>query len=308
MYLSFDIGGTNIKFGVVNEKGQILEKAKVPTPKEEVEFLSLLTKITDDFKARYSLDGIGISAPGVVSSDGVMTTFGALQSMYGLPLREKLSGLTQLPVVVENDANAAAIAEHWVGGAKDLQNYITAVIGTGIGGGIVLNGQVYHGGHGLAGELGWPLYHHVPKAGNIEVASETFHSATVLGLLQKYNQVLDTYGTHEPFTDPVLLIERVKAGDADATAVWNSFVSDLATNLLNLFAIFDPDAILVGGGISENSYFMSALTNEWTTLIGRHQALNRVNQMGLLGTIRKAELGNDAGLLGAAFTIKEKLK
>lgn len=112
MYLSFDIGGTNIKFGVVNEKGQILEKAKVPTPKEEVEFLSLLTKITDDFKARYSLDGIGISAPGVVSSDGVMTTFGALQSMYGLPLREKLSGLTQLPVVVENDANAAAIAEH----------------------------------------------------------------------------------------------------------------------------------------------------------------------------------------------------
>ena len=307
MYLSFDIGGTNIKYGLVDENGAIIEKNKQPTPLEKTEFLSALTEITKSYQATQNLAGIGISAPGVVSKDGVMTTFGALTTMYGLPLRDKLSELTGLPVAVENDGNAAAIAEHWVGAAQNLENYITVVIGTGLGGGLVVNGQVYRGGHGMAGELGWPLYHNLPQAGNIERASENFHSATVLGLLSRYNQVLDSYGPHENFTDTLKLIDLAENGDFDAQQVFQQFVTDLATNLLNLFGIFDPEAILVGGGISENELFMKKLLETWQQLISRHEALNRVQKMGILGSIKRAKLGNDAGMLGAAYTIKQAL-
>lgn len=312
MYLAFDIGGTNIKYGIVDENGKILEKSKRPTPlSSENEFLSALTEITQAYKAKYELAGIGISAPGIVSKDGVMLTFGALTTMYGLPLRENLSALTDLPVAVENDGNAAAIAERWTGGAQDLKNYITVVIGTGLGGGLVVNGQVYRGGHGVAGELGWPLYHNVPTSGNIERASENFHSATVLGLLSRYDQVLRSYGDYRAdtaFSDTLELINRVQSGDFDATVTFNEFVSDLATNLLNLFGIFDPEAILIGGGISENEFFMTQLSKTWKNLISRHEALNRIDKMGILGDIRKAQLGNDAGMLGAAYTIKQSLQ
>lgn len=308
MYLSFDIGGTSIKYGVVSKKGEILEKSKIATPKTAQELLDALTAVVKDFQQNYKLKGIGIAAPGIVSDDGVMTTFGALTEMYGLALRERLFNATNLPVAVENDANAAAIAEHWLGGAKDLNTYITIVVGTGLGGGLIVNGKVYRGGHGFAGELGWPLYHDIPEEREIEPASENFHSATVLGLLRRYNLALDERGEHEPFSDTKKLIEQAEAGDTRATEIFDSFVKDLAINLLNLFAIFDPEAILIGGGISENSYFMKKLQTTWHDLISRHEALNRVEHMGILGKLRKARLGNDAGLLGATYTIKTHLK
>ncbi|MFC4652142.1 ROK family protein [Lactococcus nasutitermitis] len=308
MYISFDIGGTNIKFGVVDDEGKIFEKSKIATPTEKARLLQTLTDTVATYKKKYEIIGIGVSAPGVVSKDGVMTTFGALTNMYGMPLREQLSLKTALPVAVENDANAAAIAERWTGGAQGLQNYITIVVGTGLGGGLVLNGQVYQGSHGVAGELGWPLYHGFEAAGNIERSSETFHSATVLGLLERYNQVLSTIGEHEKFTNTKTLIDLVKSSDEVATSVFDSFVKDLATNILNLFAIFDPEAVLIGGGISENPFFMKKLQKTWKKLISRHEALNRMNELGLLGEIRKAQLGNDAGLLGAAYTIKKRLE
>lgn len=307
MYLSFDIGGTAIKYGIVTDAGEILEKGKVPTPQEENEFLNILTEIFTTYKTNYDLAGIGISAPGVVSKKGVMTTFGALTKLYGMPLADKLSQLTGLSVAVENDANAAAIAEHWTGGAKDLENYLVMVIGTGIGGGLVINGQVYRGGHGMAGELGWPLNHGVLTAGNIEHESETFHSATVLGLLRRYNLAQASFGQTDELTDAKALIDLVKAEDETAQAVFDEFVSDLAVNLLNLFTILDPEAILIGGGISENEFFMQSLIQKWQKLISRHEALDRVNQMGILGEVRKAQLGNDAGILGAAYLIKTKV-
>lgn len=307
MYVAFDIGGTSIKYGLVGDDGEILEKDKVPTPLEEQAFLSTLSEKVENFREKYAdIRGIGISAPGVPSKDGVMTLFGALTDLYGLPLQARLNELTGLPVAIENDANAAAIAEHWLGGAQDLTDYITIVVGTGLGGGIVQNGQVYHGAHGAAGEVGWPLYHGRNRAGNLEWCSETFRSPTVLGLMRRYNKAMESFHKEETDDTPAVLA-LAESGDATAFNIFDEFVGDLAQNLLNLTAVYDPEAILIGGGISENPYFMDALQNKFAAFIERHEALSRLKSYGLLGEIRRAELGNDAGMLGAAYIIKTKL-
>jgi predicted NBD/HSP70 family sugar kinase len=307
MYIAFDIGGTSIKYGLISPAGEILEKDKVPTPLEETAFLSTLANIVKNFQSEHDgIQGIGISAPGVVSKDGVMTLFGALTELYGMPLQARLEELTGLPVAIENDANAAAIAEHWLGGAKDLTDYITMVIGTGLGGGIVQNGQVYRGAHGAAGELGWPLYHGRNRAGNLERCSETFYSPTVLGFMRRYNEALESLHQGETQDTPAVL-ELAEAGDATAFNIFDEYISDLTQNLLNLTAVYDPQAILIGGGISENLYFMDSLTRRFEEFTNRHEAMSRLKSYGLLGEIRRAELGNDAGMLGAAYIIKTKL-
>ncbi|MDR2975833.1 MAG: ROK family protein [Streptococcaceae bacterium] len=307
MYIAFDIGGTTIKYGVVSSTGDILEKDKLSTPMSEVDFLSKLTDIVKKYQSNYDdIQGIGISAPGVVSETGVMTLFGALTELYGMPLQARLTELTGLPVAIENDANAAAIAEHWLGGAQDLKDYITIVVGTGLGGGIVQNGQVYRGAHGAAGELGWPLYHGRNRAGNLESCSETFYSPTVLGLMRRYNEALTSLHQEET-SDTRAVLALAEAGDPTAFNIFDEYIGDLAQNLLNLTAVYDPEAILIGGGISENPYFMDMLTARFDAFTDRHEAMSRLKSYGLLGEIRKAKLGNDAGMLGAAYIIKTKL-
>lgn len=305
---AFDIGGTFTKYGVISDDGKILEKSKIPTVHNEEDLLKNLLGLVNEANRKYpDIKGIGISAPGIVSDEGRMITFGALKKMYGLPLAESLNVLTSLPVTVENDANAVAIAEGWQGGAKGLKNYIVMALGTGIGGGIVINGQVYTGAHGGAGEFGWPLYHGIYRRGNIEFQSENFRSSVVSGLLTRYQALANPMGEKEFLEDAVILIERVKSGDQKAAAVWQDYIEDVAINLINLMAIFDPEAILVGGGISESDIFMRDLRNKFMRLIKSHESLNRINEMGLIGEIRRAILGNDAGLLGAAYSVIQKL-
>lgn len=310
-YLAFDIGGSFIKYGVIDDSGKILKKGKVLTPHAEKPFLKVLNdKVKEEQKVYHDILGIGLSAPGTPNFEGEMVNFGALTEMYGLALKAKLSNLTHLPVVVENDANAAAIAEKWLGTGKKYSNYMVISLGTGIGGGIVINNQIYRGGHGIAGEFGWVLNHGISRVGELEEKSQNFKSATVMGLLRRYNQSMKSI-THNAFTeltDAKDVIDLVIIKDKVATIIFDEFLSDLTINLMNLTACFDPEVILIGGGISSNDYFMEKLQQKWLDLISRHYGLNRVSQQGLLTKIKRAGLKNDAGMLGAAYTLKEFLK
>ena len=310
-YLAFDIGGSFIKYGVIDDSGKILKKGKVLTPHAEKPFLKVLNdKVKEEQKVYHDILGIGLSAPGTPNFEGEMVNFGALTEMYGLALKAKLSNLTHLPVVVENDANAAAIAEKWLGTGKKYSNYMVISLGTGIGGGIVINNQIYRGGHGIAGEFGWVLNHGISRVGELEEKSQNFKSATVMGLLRRYNQSMKSI-THNAFTeltDAKDVIALVIIKDKVATIIFDEFLSDLTINLMNLTACFDPEVILIGGGISSNDYFMEKLQQKWLDLISRHYGLNRVSQQGLLTKIKRAGLKNDAGMLGAAYTLKEFLK
>ncbi|MDR9867298.1 ROK family protein [Lactococcus cremoris] len=310
-YIAFDIGGTFIKYGVVDDSGKILKKGKVSTPQTEYPFLEALSEKVKVVQKEYQdILGIGISVPGTPNSKGVMVNFGSLTQMYGLALKEKLNNLTQLPVVVENDANAAAIAEKWIGAGKKYSNYMVMVLGTGIGGGIVINNQIYRGGHGIAGEFGWVLNHGINKVGELEEVSQNFKSATVMGLLRRYNQAMEsiTHNNFSELTEAKAVIDLVIANDQVATIIFDEFLTDLTLNLMNLTACFDPEVILIGGGISANDYVMKKIQEKWEELISRHFGLNRIKQQGLLTEIKRTDLQNDAGMLGAAYTVRIALK
>lgn len=310
-YIAFDIGGTFIKYGVVDDSGKILKKGKISTPQTEKPFLeSLSEKVKVVQKECQNILGIGISVPGTPNSKGVMVNFGSLTQMYGLALKEKLNNLTQLPVVVENDANAAAIAEKWIGAGKKYSNYMVMVLGTGIGGGIVINNQIYRGGHGIAGEFGWVLNHGINKVGELEEVSQNFKSATVMGLLRRYNQAMEsiTHNNFSELTEAKAVIDLVVANDQVATIIFDEFLTDLTINLMNLTACFYPEVILIGGGISANDYVVEKIQEKWEELIIRHFGLNRIKQQGLLTEIKRTDLQNDAGMIGAAYTVRIALK
>lgn len=305
-YIAFDIGGTFIKYGVVDDSGKILKKGKFSTPQTEKPFLEALSEKVKVVQKEYQdIIGIGISVPGTPNSKGVMVNFGSLTQMYGLALKEKLNNLTQLPVVVENDANAAAIAEKWIGAGKKYSNYMVMVLGTGIGGGIVINNQIYRGGHGIAGEFGWVLNHGIDKVGELEEVSQNFKSATVIGLLRRYNQAMEsiTHNNFSELTEAKAVIDLVIANDQVATIIFDEFLTDLTLNLMNLTACFDPEVILIGGGISANDYVMKKIQEKWEELISRHFGLNRIKHQGLLTEIKRTDLQNDAGMLGAAYMV-----
>ena len=310
-YIAFYIGGTFIKYGVVDDSGKILKKGKISTPQTEKPFLeSLSEKVKVVQKEYQNILGIGISVPGTPNSKGVMVNFGSLTQMYGLALKEKLNNLTQLPVVVENDANAAAIAEKWIGAGKKYSNYMVMVLGTGIGGGIVINNQIYRGGHGISGEFGWVLNHGINKVGELEEVSQNFKSATVMGLLRRYNQAMEsiTHNNFSELTEAKAVIDLVVANDQVATIIFDEFLTDLTINLMNLTACFDPEVILIGGGISANDYVVEKIQEKWEELIIRHFGLNRIKQQGLLTEIKRTDLQNDAGMIGAAYTVRIALK
>lgn len=308
MYVGFDIGGTMIKYGLVSETGGILEQAQLPTPSEKEAILVALTEVVADYQTKSTLKGIGISAPGVIRRDGFMTTAGAIRSLYRINLKEEMMQRCQLPVFVENDANAAAIAEKWLGNAQNYNDYICLVLGTGVGGGVVINGQIYRGAHGMAGEFGFMLIDALPATGNLEAASVNWHGAVVGGLYPIYNQALRRSNPQaETVKDARVILARAKAGERIAQEVLDRYYQDLAVTCLNLLTSFDPEAILIGGGISANEDFMQGLLDKVAVVASQHEAINYLQDK-TMGIVQPAKLRNNAGLIGAVYQIHQEIQ
>ncbi|MCI2171659.1 ROK family protein [Schleiferilactobacillus perolens] len=302
-FIAFDIGGTSIKYGIVNSDGQISEKGAFETPKPRADILAGMAKVVERFRQHHTVTGIGISAPGIVRRDGYMVTGGALRELYDFPLAKTLADQTGLPVKVENDANAAAIAERWLGNAQGIDNYICIVLGTGIGGGIVINGQVYRGAHGMAGEFGWNVTQEPDLTQDLEFSSLNKNAAVVDGLTRRYNASAKlVFPDDAKVTDARQILQLAEDKDPIAEPIVDDFYSHLAVMLINLFANFDPEVILIGGGISANDRFMENLQDKLSEYITRHQSLNFIREKAL-GTIKAAGLRNDAGLIGAVYPL-----
>lgn len=308
MYIGFDIGGTNTKYGIVNEQGKILEKAAFKTNHEKIEFLSDLESIVKKMQLSYpKIKGIGISAPGIIKKNGYMVTAGAIKSLYGTNLKVEMEERCKLPTSVDNDANAAAIAEKWIGNARELENYLCIVLGTGIGGGIVINKQLYRGAHGMAGEFGWMMIDKLPDEGNLETVSLNQRAAIVGGLCFQYNKkIAELKSDTETIEDAREIFLLEEQGDELAREVVGQFLEDIAVGLVNLIAAFDPEAILIGGAISSNGEFMKRLTEKVFSVEARHESINYLNAHELI-PIKPAKLKNDAGILGAVYQIHQQL-
>lgn len=308
-YVGFDMGGTTIKYGVVDAAGKIVEKGALPTEKKQVPLLAGMQKVVAQYKNKFAVAGVGVSIPGIVRRDGYMITAGAIKCLNGYPLADKLKEMTGLPVKVENDANAAAIAEHWLGNAQGVDNYLCVVLGTGVGGGIVINGDVYRGAHGMAGEFGWNITHDIDLTQKLEDASLNWHAAVVSGMVRRYNMSVHRVYPDEPtVTDARQILQLAQDKDPIAEPIVDQFIEDVCIMLLNLFANFDPELILIGGGISANTEFMTMLQAKFKEFLIRHESLHYIQDKDL-GTVKTTGLHNDAGLIGAVYPlVRETLK
>lgn len=301
-YIGIDVGGTTIKYGLVDYAGHIQAQGAVPTPLNKNDFLEQLTKIVTDYQAQATdLAGIGISMPGIIKNNGFLLTAGAVRSMIGVNLKAEMEQRTNLPTNVENDANAAAIAEHWLGAAQGIDNYLCLVLGTGFGGGAIINNQLYRGAHGMAGEFGWMLTHNLDFTRDLEDASLNKSSAIVGGLCHTYTlakQQLDP--DFERVIDARVIFQAAAAGEKLAQMTLDKFYYDLATGILNLIVCYDPEVVLIGGGISANPTFIHDLNAALTDLELRHVSVSEVKDQAI-AQIKPAKLMNNAGIIGAVY-------
>lgn len=292
-FVGIDIGGTTIKHGLVDENGTILQKGSVKTGIVGSEILENIRKIVEQYQEEQPITSIGVSAPGIVQQNGFMTTGGAIRDFYGINLKEEIEKLTGTTTTIENDANAAAYAEKWKGNAQGLHNYLCMVVGTGIGGGIIINDQIYRGGHGMAGELGMMSVMDRHFEEDIERDTMSFTAATVGGLLRFYNE----HHNGEKLEDARVIYDLASKQDYLALESLDFFYTALARGIMNLIVALDPEKILIGGGISANEQFINGLNQKIAEL---KQINNDLKDL-TFPPVEAAELRNDAGIIGATY-------
>jgi glucokinase len=312
LYLGVDVGGTKVAAGLVTSRGEILSKVRVPMTSREDGAAGLRAverAIDAAFAAeparKASVAGIGIVSPGPVDPlQGIVVNPGNLPCWRNYPLVAEIKKSRGLPTILDNDANAAALAEAQWGAAAGYSSVFYATIGTGIGTGIVLNGSIYHGRTGAAGEGGHvSIDYHGPlcpcgKRGCIEVL------AAGPAVARRSRERLEAGGVEartllalaggNPATVTAEIVAKAwRDGDPLATAILEETADLLAIWLGNMIDLFDPDVIVVGGGMSE-------LIADWFERIRRQVPKWSVNsRWGEIPFVR-ARYGEDSGIVGAA--------
>ena len=300
MILALDIGGTSVKMGLADEQGVLREKAEI-----DVSFDGYQTPVIDtvvlsalQFLARFrvSVCGAGVSATGQINdrSGVVIGTNGKIPHYEGTPIKEKLEQALGVPVWALNDANAAALGECFVGRGRGCRNAVLITLGTGVGGGLVLDGKLYSGAWGIAGELGhFTLYQDGPecpcgKRGCFE------HYASVTALIRRAHAAAPgaEWNGRGVFA-------RAARGDAVMLRVLDEWIGDIAAGIAGLVHAFNPETVIVGGGVSVQEELLMAPL--------RRRVLQSVMPRFAEGLrVEAAMLGNDAGLIGAVCFFLER--
>lgn len=293
-FLSIDIGGTSAKTGILDESGRILSKASysVCFDNYRTPILKTVLAETDRFLSEQALEpcdlsGIGISATGQIDvhTGSVIGSAGHIENWVGSPLKQAFSEKYRLPVSVINDANSAAIAEQWVGAAKGYKNAIVITIGTGIGGGIIVNSSILEGRLGIAGELGHFSIdkNGIPCTCGNRGCYERYASTTALTQMVK-----EKYGV----LNGREIFQKLREGDPVIEEIVDIWISGISDGLVSLTHIFNPEIILLGGGVSaQKELFIDKV---------RKKVLERVMPRFADGLIiDAAALSNDAGMIGA---------
>ena len=306
--IGVDIGGTKIAAGVVDGSGNILATARRPTPRHDSgAVLNDVADVVNELQAGVdgSIVGVGVGVAGGVDQSRSMVYFAPNLAWSQVPVRAVLEAATQLPVVVENDGAAAAWAETRFGAGVGLQHVVMVTVGTGIGGGIVVDGHVMRGAHGVAAEIGhlnavpdgrlcgcgrhgcWEQY----ASGNAlvrearELASERRQEAGALLALGDGTPE-GVQGSH--------ITQAAQMGDPVAVEAFANVGTWLGRGLADLTAIVDPDAVVIGGGVSEAGDLLLASARRTLS----EKVFGGTNRP--LPQLLVARLGNDAGIVGAA--------
>ena len=309
--LGIDLGGTNIVAGVVDEDYKILATAKrktnLPRPAEEI--VADLAAVT--FEAIESagltpddIDGYGIGCPGSIDNKTGAVSYSNNLGFYDLPLGELLCKKTGKKFFVENDATAAAYGEYIAGAGRGCNNFVAITLGTGVGGGIIVNGQIYSGSNGAGAEIG----HMVIQIGGEACTCgrhgcfETYASATALIMQTKHAMIRYPNSLMWKLCDGDIektsgktAFKAKEMGDIAAAMVVDQYIRYLAVGISNVVNIFQPDMICIGGGISREGEKLTAPLN--AIVDGENYGRNIEPKT----IIKTADLGNDAGIIGAAY-------
>ena len=298
-----DLGGTTVKIAFFDETGLILTKWEIPTVTADggKQILPDIAASILQFTEQKSLDpasiiGVGIGVPGPVDSRGVVNK--CINLGWGVfNIAEELSRLVGFPVKAGNDANVAALGEYWKGGGKGCDNMIFVTLGTGVGGGIVIEGKLLHGAHGSGAEIG----HMVLNRDETEPCNcgkygcvEQYCSAT--GIVKLANKALaasdeiTALRTHDAITCKDVF-DCAKSGDALALQVLDQYYRYMGEFLGNLCAVVDPDAVVLGGGVSKAGQVLLDGIRPYFDQYVFHAARG--------ARFALASLGNDAGAYGA---------
>ncbi len=288
--IGIDLGGTAIKLGRFSEEGICHQSLTVPTPQPATPEAVLAT-ITDAIlqlqtppflKGGDRIRAIGIGTPGPVDAIGRIARVAInLKNWHNVPLADWLEAKTGLPTILANDANCAGLGEAWLGAGRHFKNLILLTLGTGVGGAVILDGKLFAGHLGAAGELGLIAIN--PDGPECNSGNR--------GSLEQYVSVQAI--RRETGLEPLELANLAKSGDAKALEYWQSYGRYLGIGLASIIYILTPEAIIIGGGISAGAeFFLPTVRSE---IEQRVLPSSRENLQLLV-----AQLGNQAGMVGAA--------
>ncbi|AZZ39813.1 ROK family glucokinase [Acidipropionibacterium jensenii] len=305
--IGIDIGGTKVAAGVVDESGTILRRLRRPTPSRSPEAVeNAIVESVDELSTGLSIGAVGIGAAGWVDTEQALVRFSPHLAWRNEPLRDRLTTRIPVPVLVDNDANAAAWAEFRFGAGRGSRVMVCLTLGTGIGGALVINGRLFRGRYGMAGEFGHmtvvPDGHWCP-CGN-RGCWEQYASGNALvrdtrALIEEGSPRAQGLIEHVTDHDPARLVgPDVTAAAVDGDQMAIELIADvghwLGLGMADLAAALDPDLFVIGGGVSDAGELLLAPAR---TAFGRHLTGRGFRPM---AEIEHAAFGPDAGLIGAA--------
>ena len=309
--LGIDLGGTNIVAGVVDENYKIIATGKVktnmPRPVEDIidDMVKAANIAVENAGLKISdIDAMGVGSPGAIDPVNGVVCYANNLGFNNVPMAKMLKERTGVDFYIENDANAAAYGEYIAGAGKDTNNFIAITLGTGVGGGVIINGKLFSGSNYAGAELG-----HTVIAMDGEMCScgrqgcwEAYASATALirqtkqAMIKYPNSVMwELCGKDINKVDGRTAFDAMRKDDAAGKAVVDKYVEYVAVGVSNNINIFQPDVLCIGGGISKEGDNLIKPIKAF--LEGENYARNIEKK----AVIKIAELGNDAGIIGAAY-------
>lgn len=312
-YIGIDLGGTQIKAGIINEKGDIVAKAETATlaerPYQDVArdmAMCSLKALEESGLTLNDVGGMGIGIPGLADNTTGRVIFCTNLGWYDIPLRDELRKYLNLPILIDNDATVAGFAESVAGVSRGLHSSVFLTLGTGVGGGIVIDGKPWTGAHGVATEIGHLTMEidGIPctcgKKGCLErycSATALIHMAEEVCLNNPDCELMKRAGGNPKNITGRMVVDLAKEGDEYALKIFHRYTKYLAIAINTIISFLDPDMIVLGGGISHAGKF---LIDAVTDKLPEYLMFKTLPY----SQIALASLGNDAGIIGAAMLSK----
>jgi predicted NBD/HSP70 family sugar kinase len=299
-YAVVDVGGTFIKYAVMTAEGEFLQKGKIPTETQDLNlFLESIANIYREAAAdQGDIAGVALSMPGFLDVEtGYAYNGGGVRCVKEINLIEALRERIPVPVTMENDARCAALAELWHGNLAGCRNAAAVILGTGVGGGIIVNGEILRGKHFVAGELSYFMLEDM----GVEFDEKTIaaRAASARGLV---SMVAEAKGIPEEELDGVKVFRMIDDGDAAVREILWKFAGNVARLICSIQIIIDPERVVVGGGISTQPLLIEMI---------RDQARNMMKLFSWtelpVPDIVPCKFFNDSNLIGALYSHKSQL-